>query len=61
MWGGDAGVFKYVKRIALLYLSWLVTDCWFIFVRKSYFDLSFGQGVLEFGKDLIFGTTFPGS
>lgn len=59
--GGYAGVFKYIKRIGILYLSWLVIDGWFIIARKPYFDMSFGQGLLEFVKDLIFGTTFPGS
>lgn len=59
--GGNSGVLKYIKRIGLLYLSWLVIDGRFIFARKSYFDLNFEQGLLEFCKDLIFGTTFPGS
>lgn len=55
------GVLKYIKRIGILYLSWLVIDIWYIIARKTYFDMSFGHGILEFVKDLIFGTTFPGS
>lgn len=58
---GGTGVLKYIKRIGILYLSWLVIDGWFIFARKPYFDMSFGHGLLEFVKDLIFGTSFPGS
>ena len=59
--GGYAAVLKYIKRIGILYLAWLIIDGWFIFARKPYFDLHFGQGILEFVKDLILGTTFPGS
>ena len=58
---GCLDVLKYIKRIGILYLSWLVIDGWFIIVRKPYFDKDFWCGLLDFVKDLIFGTTFPGS
>ena len=60
--GGESkDVFKYCKRIGFLYFSWLLIDAWFIIVRKSYFDMGLWQGLMQFVKDLIFGTTFPGS
>ena len=36
-------------------------DCWFIITHKPYFDLGLRHGLLELVKDMIFGTTFPGS
>lgn len=42
-------------------MCWLVIDGWFIIARKPYFELGFIHGSVEFIKDLIFGTTFPGS
>ena len=42
-------------------MCWLVIDGWFIVVRKPYFELEFMQCLAEFFKDVIFGTTFPGS
>ena len=59
--GGGAVILKYIKRIGILYLSWFVIDCWFIITHKPYFDLGLRHGLLELVKDMIFGTTFPGS
>lgn len=59
--GGLIGIINYCKRIGILYLSWLVIDSWYIVVRKPYFDLDWMSGFSEFFKDLVFGTTFPGS
>ena len=58
---GYSDVLKYIKRIGILYLCWLLIDAWFIIARKPYFELGLFQGSVEFIKDLIFGTTFPGS
>ena len=51
---------KYCKRIGLLYLCWLIIDSWYIWENKSYFSMGY-IGLVEFIKDLIFATTFPGS
>lgn len=58
---GVSYIFKYIKRIGILYLCWFIIDGWFIIVRKPYIELGFLNGSVEFIKDLIFGTTFPGS
>ncbi|MBR5781948.1 MAG: hypothetical protein IKY27_08205 [Bacteroidales bacterium] len=58
---GGGCIFNYCKRIGILYLCWLLIDSWFIIVRKPYFDMGIWQGLIEFIKDVIFGTTFPGS
>lgn len=57
----SSDLFKYIKRIGILYACWLLIDGWFIVVRKPYFGLGFVNGVSDFFLDLVFGTTFPGS
>lgn len=58
---GNTSLFKYCKRIGLLYFCWFIIDAWFIWKNKSYFTQSVGSGYMEFLKDLIFASTFPGS
>ena len=57
--GNGMYLFRYCKRIGLLYLCWFIIDGWFILNNKPYFSLD--GGILKLLKDLIFATTFPGS
>lgn len=54
----------YCKRIGILYLAWFVIDFGFILLRKDYFNPSVTVvvylSVIQFVKDLLFGTTYPG-
>ena len=59
--GGYAPLFRYSKRLALLYFSWLLVDAWFVLFKRPYIMDGFPDGWLEFAKDLFFGTTYPGS
>lgn len=61
MGGGYASLIKYCRRLAILYLCWLVVDGWFVLFKRPYLSDGFPNGFLEFVKDLFFGTTFPGS
>lgn len=58
---GGGSIQRYCKRLGILYLSWFIIDIWFIIFRKSYFHDGFTAGVVEFLKDVIFASTFPGS
>lgn len=59
---GDINLlFRYCKRIGVLYLCWFLIDIWFVFTNRPYFSLGIGEGLLAFVKDVVFATTFPGS
>lgn len=59
--GGYAPLVRYSKRLAILYFCWLIIDIWFVIFKRPYISDGFPEGCLEFAKDLLFGTTFPGS
>lgn len=59
--GGYAPLVRYSKRLAILYFCWLIIDIWFVLFKRPYISDGFPEGCLEFAKDLLFGTTFPGS
>ena len=61
MGGGYAPLVRYSKRLAILYFCWLIIDIWFVLFKRPYISDGFPEGCLEFAKDLLFGTTFPGS
>ena len=54
-------LFRWCKRIMILYGAWMLMDIWYIIFRREYFSLVWYDGVLTFFKDLLFGTTYPGS
>lgn len=59
-WGG-APLIRYSKRLAILYFCWLIIDIWFVLFKRQYISDGFPKGCFEFVKDLILGSTFPGS
>lgn len=61
MGGGYAPLIRYSKRLSILYFCWLIIDIWFVLFKRPYISDGFPEGCLEFAKDLLFGTTFPGS
>lgn len=59
---GDIGVLlRWAKRLVILYGVWLLIDAWYVIFRREYFELGFGEGLFAFAKDLLFGSTYPGS
>lgn len=47
--------------MAILYFSWLLIDSWYVLFKRSYLTDGFQIGAFEFVKDVLLGTTFPGS
>lgn len=59
--GGYSALWRYIKRLGILYFCWFVIDGWYIVVRKPYIHEGFPDGLLHIFKDMIFASTFPGS
>ena len=59
--GGYSDLWKYCKRLGLLYFSWLIIDGWFIWANKPYLHENLFDAIIDFAKDILFATTYPGS
>lgn len=63
VWGDKRiAIYKFTKRIGILYMAWFFIDLPYIIANKGYFT-SYGawESIGVFVKDLFFSFTFPGS
>lgn len=60
--GGDLSVIqRFTTRILILYGIWLLIEIPWVIFNKPYFTEPFLKGLMDFIKDVLFATTFPGS